>query len=199
MTESAPRRRELLIVDLEATCWERREHRPERMEIIEIGAVLVDPARPGDRLELQTFVRPAACPVLSEFCKALTSIRQEDVDRAPPFPDALEGLLAWLGGDPSSVRLASWGYYDVRQLLQDCARHGLEYPFRDDHFNVKTFAAEGLSTRPMGLAKSLRRCGLELQGTHHRGLDDARNIWRVLEHVTGGDLSGIVGPGSPSP
>jgi inhibitor of KinA sporulation pathway (predicted exonuclease) len=36
-----------------------------------------------------------------------------------------------------------------------------------------------------GLGRALRIAGLELLGTHHRGIDDARNIARLLPWAFG--------------
>jgi len=36
-----------------------------------------------------------------------------------------------------------------------------------------------------GMAKALTRCGLTLKGAHHRGIDDARNIARMLPWIVG--------------
>jgi 3'-5' exoribonuclease 1 len=60
-----------VIVDLEATCWEGRDS--SRNEIIEIGAVLVNEQQ-EILSEFEQFVRPLMNPVLSEFCKNLTTI-----------------------------------------------------------------------------------------------------------------------------
>ena len=66
-----------IICDLEATCW-AEERRPERMEIIEIGAVkLASPAGPVLG-EFDALVRPVLEPTLSDFCRELTGIRQID-------------------------------------------------------------------------------------------------------------------------
>jgi 3'-5' exoribonuclease 1 len=174
--------RKLLIVDLEATCWERPRHRPEDMEAIEIGALLVDPADPARPREYQGFLRPVRFPELSEFCTRLTGIVQADVDGAEPFAQAFPRFLAWIG-DPSSVRFASWGNYDRNQFVRDCERHDLPYPFAEDHLNLKHHCSAKLGIKPAGLEQALRRAGLVFEGSHHRGLDDARNIWRVLRAV----------------
>ena len=42
--------------------------------------------------------------------------------------------------------------------------------------NVKKEFARAFGVRPCGMDKALRHAGLPLTGTHHRGLDDARNI-----------------------
>ena len=70
------------------------------METIEIGAVLVDNVRVEVVDELDLFVRPVRHPALSDFCKDLTSIRQEDVDAADPFPVAWQRFLN-CAGDPA--------------------------------------------------------------------------------------------------
>ena len=183
--------RHLVIVDLEATCWKQGEHRPDDMEIIEIGAVLVDPARPEDAREFQTFVRPVRFPELSEFCRNMTTIQQQDVETADPFPIAFPRFLEWIG-DPAAARLASWGAYDRKQFVKDCLLHGIPYPFAEDHFNIKQFFGKRFGGRPPGMGAALRRLGLDLEGTHHRGIDDARNIFRILLTLTGDDLTGVV-------
>lgn len=174
-----------LVVDLEATCDESDFPR-SATEIIEIGAVLVDPEtlRPVD--SFQTFVRPFVRPTLTAFCTELTTIRQEDVDAAPTFPEAVDAVTRWLR---VPVTFCSWGAYDVNQLSRDRKRHGLTRPrlaWARDHRNLKALFTEasGESTR-FGMKQALERCGLPLEGTHHRGIDDARNIARLLPYCLG--------------
>lgn len=173
--------RALLVVDLEATCWEVPEHRAEQMETIEIGAVLVEPGKTGPASEFQTFVRPERHPVLSPFCRKLTTITQAEVERAERFPAAFARFLEWIG-DPHEVLFASWGEYDMRQFQRDCRQHGVAYPF-GRHWNLKRAVARHLGRKPAGMSAILAELGLALEGTHHRGLDDARNIARVVRFV----------------
>lgn len=165
-----------LIVDLECTCWENDRSRPH--ETIEIGSVVY---RTGEGVldEFQRFVRPRLHPELSAFCTELTSIVQADVDGAPTFPDALAAWLAWAESYRPWV-LASWGEFDRNQLHRDCDLHGIAYPF-DDHVNIKRAFAKYQGCQPCGMAKALRLAGLTLEGMHHRGIDDARNITRLLD------------------
>jgi 3'-5' exoribonuclease 1 len=166
-----------IICDLEATCW-ADVRRPERMEIIEIGAVKLAAAGGPVLGEFSTFVRPTLEPTLSDYCRELTSITQADVDNADPFPVVLERFLAWMGEPP--LRFCSWGQYDLNQLRLDCDRHKLTFPAHfADHLNVKNAWAAWKGVKPRGLARSLRLMGMELEGRHHRGMDDARNIARI--------------------
>lgn len=83
-----------LVIDLEATCWDR-ESLPTKMETIEIGAVMLASAAGPPQGEFNAFVRPVGSPVLSDLCRALTSIRQEDLDAADTFPVVLKSLVDW--------------------------------------------------------------------------------------------------------
>ena len=64
-----------LVVDLEATCCDRKSSPSSKREIIEIGAVMVD--RDLNAIsEFQTFVRPVRFPTLTSFCTELTISRK---------------------------------------------------------------------------------------------------------------------------
>ena len=171
----------LLILDLEATCSNDRSIPPPEMETIEIGAVMVDRATMQPVDEFQTYIRPVRHPQLTAFCAELTSILQEDVDGAPAFPEAIAALRAWMVPF-GTVLFCSWGDYDRKQLEQDCAQHGLPYPMAE-HLNLKVAFAEARGHKKKGVAGALKTVGLEFQGTHHRGIDDARNIARLATYV----------------
>ena len=179
------RGRALVVVDLEATCW--KDASPNASEIIEIGAVRVTPAGAlADRL--QTFVRPVEAPVLSAFCTQLTHIQQADVDAAPGFAEALAAFADWADA-AGPYLLASWGEYDKNQLRRDCRRHGITYPF-GRHVNLKKVYAQHVGQAPSGMAQALAQAGLPLIGAHHRGLDDAVNIARILQWMWGVEVDG---------
>ncbi len=172
----------LLVIDLEATCDTDGRLPRKEMETIEIGAVLVETASLAPRGELGVFVRPTLHRVLSAFCTQLTTITQAEVDGAPLFPEALEQLRALVAG--RDALFCSWGEYDKVQLAQDARLHGVELPFGDRHLNLKRRFSErqGLEKR-LGMGQALRHAGLNLEGTHHRGIDDARNIARLLPWI----------------
>ncbi len=173
-----------LVIDLEATCDEEKRIRDREMEIIEIGAVLVDAESLEPLAEFQTFVKPVRHPILTEFCTKLTTITQADVEDAPGFPEAIAYLRHFIDGQ--DALFCSWGDYDRRQFEQDAKFHKVALPFGGRHLNVKKqFSTQlGEETR-YGMGMALQRVGLELLGTHHRGIDDARNIARLLPWVFG--------------
>ena len=152
------------------------------MEIIEIGAVrLVSPTGPTDG-EFGRFVRPVAHPQLSDFCTRLTSITQSDVDGAEPFSAVFWEFVNWIGPEPFA--LCSWGAYDLGQFRLDCARHDIAFPASfERHINLKAEFARVFGVKSCGMKAALAHVRLPLEGTHHRGLDDARNIARLGEMI----------------
>ena len=170
-----------VIVDLEATCWEKGTS-PDRMEIIEIGAVLLASGSGPMSGEFGEFVRPIASPQLSEFCTQLTSIRQADVDSAAQFSVVFPRFIAWIGAEP--FRLCSWGAYDLTQFRTDCNRHRIALPASfEPHINLKAEFARLKGLRPMGMKGALAHMRIALEGTHHRGADDARNIAKLAQII----------------
>lgn len=173
-----------LVIDLEATCDDRGAVPKDEMETIEIGAVLVDGATLAPVAEHQSYVRPVRHPVLTPFCTHLTTILQADVDAAPSFPEAIDALGHFVGG--RDALFSSWGAYDRRQLEADAHHHGVVLPFRGRHLDVKERFSLALGTRRRyGLGQALERAGLTFAGTPHRGLDDARNVARLLPWALG--------------
>lgn len=177
--------RDYLVIDLEATCDNGGLVPRREMEIIEIGAVIVDRRSFEPIGEFQSFVRPVQHPKLTDFCTQLTSITQAEVDGAPGFPIVLAALREFVELHARPL-FCSWGAYDRGQFGLDAGFHGVELPFGDDHLNLKQAFSDALGTRKrFGMAGALRKLGLPLAGTHHRGIDDARNIARILPFAIG--------------
>ena len=171
-----------LVVDLEATCDEDKRIPREEMEVIEIGAVVLD--KHYDEVDrFTTFVKPMVHPVLTPFCFKLTTIRQSQVDKAPGFADAVGRFEAWFR-PYSPVLWSSWGYYDARQFEQDCQRHGVTNPLASlRHVNVKDEYTRVTGQRAGGLGRVLRDMNMRFDGIHHRGVDDAANIGRIVARL----------------
>lgn len=173
----------LAIVDFEATCCDKFSFPREEMEIIEIGSVAVDATTGEVVSEFATFIRPVRNPVLTSFCKSLTTITQEQIDAAPAFPEALAAFSAWLGNLERPV-FCSWGDYDRKQLEKDCDFHGQPFPFANGHRNLKAEFSKAIgSPKRFGLGQALHRLGQTFTGTPHRGIDDAKNIALVYKKI----------------
>jgi len=172
----------ILVIDLEATCCDHNTIPRREMEIIEIGAVMVAYPSLEPVSEFQSFVKPLRNRELTSFCTELTSITQEQVENAASFPEVMYALIDWMAGFEGWI-FASWGAWDRGQFEQDCDFHGFPYPFGAQHLNIKTMFAARAGTRSRGMARALEQVGLAVEGTHHRGIDDARNIARLLPYA----------------
>lgn len=173
-----------IILDLEATCWAEKGLK-QKSEIIEIGAISLNET--GEITgEFSRFVKPTLHPELSAFCTELTSITQSDVDTAQYFPEVLSAFQDWIGVGRNAYYLCSWGFYDRNQFQQDCELHHLNTAWLQPHISLKHqhFTIKN-TKRPMGMAGALYVEGFALEGTHHRGIDDARNIVKIFRKYLG--------------
>jgi inhibitor of KinA sporulation pathway (predicted exonuclease) len=169
----------IIIIDIESTCWDGGfPPRGEMNDIIEIGICPLEISS-GRRLEKRSIlVRPERSKV-SKFCTELTTLTQDQVNGGIEFKDACKILeQEYL----SAERLwASFGDYDRRQFEKQCRDQGIRYPYGPSHLNVKTlFAIARALPGEVGLPQAMALLGLKLEGTHHRGHDDAWNIAAVL-------------------
>ncbi len=172
-----------LIVDTEATCDRDGFPRTER-ETIELGAVLVDGASLTIESEFQSFVRPQQHPRLSGYCTQLTTITQADVDGAPSFAEVMQQFQQeFLPAEP--LMFCAWGPYDRRQLRRDCQRYGLDYPFTQHADLAQIFSQRARTRRRLGMKSALKLVGLESEGQAHRGIDDARNLVKLMPWCLG--------------
>lgn len=177
------RRDQIVIVDVEATCWENQPPPPgQRNEIIEIGVCLYDVKNNTLSNKRSIFVKPVASEV-SPFCTQLTTITAEQLEQhGISFYQACQILENEYG---SRGRLwGSWGNYDRRMFKDQCKEMRVRYPFSDSHVNIKQlFAKVLLEGKAVGMAQALELAELKLEGTHHRGDDDAWNIGRLVQHL----------------
>ncbi len=168
----------VIVVDVEATCWEGNPPPGQINEIIEIGVCLLDIAT-GERWERRSLlVRPEYSSV-SPFCTALTTLTPAQVETGLSFQEACRILQQKY--QTMDRPWASFGDYDRIQFERDCERKQVRYPFGRRHINIKTLA--GLKFKrdqEPGMPEALSLLKLPLEGTHHRGGDDAWNIAAIL-------------------
>lgn len=171
----------IIVVDIEATCWKNEPPPNEEQEIIEIGVCPIDIAS-GDVLEKESILVKPERSRVSEFCTQLTTLTQEQVDSGVSFDKACSLLRDKY---IAHQRIwASYGEFDKNQFQRQCERRSLRYPFSNRHINVKTWLALMYALeREIGMEKALERLNLPLEGTHHRGGDDAKNIARILSKL----------------
>jgi 3'-5' exoribonuclease 1 len=168
-----------IIYDLEATCWETPPPGYVQ-ETIEIGAYKVNEY--GEiRGKFNRFVRPLAHPNLSLFCKQLTSITQEDINRAKTFPEVINEFMDWGRIYEDDYLLCSWGSFDRKMFEHDCKLHRLDSEWTLKHLNLKEKYTKTKRMRNgIGLRKAVEKEGMVFTGQHHRGISDAENLTKVF-------------------
>ncbi len=183
----------LVILDFEATCDNRSRMDPQ--EIIEFPSVLYDVETREVVDEFSTFVRPEHHPQLTAFCTELTGITQAEVADAPPFRGVLHQHIAWLSdhgllqpGRAERFALVTCGDWDLNAMLpQQCEVAGVsigELPACYRRWiNIKHIFEATLHKRAGGMVSMLRQLNLKLEGRHHRGIDDCRNITRIAREL----------------
>lgn len=168
-----------IVFDLEATCWETPPPGYVQ-EIIEIGAFRVN-AYGEVRGKYNRFIKPVLHPTLSPFCRQLTSISQEEVNRASIFPVVIEEFMEWARIEEEDYILCSWGNFDRRMLAADCRLHRIEADWTDQHVNLKEqYRLMKHLRHGIGLRRAVEREDILFTGTHHRGISDAENLVKLF-------------------
>jgi len=157
--------------------------------------------------EFRSFVKPTWRPKLSEFCTTLTGITQEQVDRSPPFPEVARRFSAFLAQyglvhPVTGNRLIRFcwctdGPFDIRDfVVKQCFISDIPMPawIKGDVMDVRkvvrglsdfnrTYASRPALPRRFSPNIEAQLLFLELapfDGRQHSGIDDARNIARVV-------------------
>jgi inhibitor of KinA sporulation pathway (predicted exonuclease) len=171
----------ILVVDLEATCWQGDPPPGEASEIIEIGICTLD-VNSGERSERRGIMIKPQHSTLSDYCMKLTTIHPEMLENAPSLREACRLLQEKYYSDRRTW--ASYGDYDRIMLTQQCQEMGVPYPFGRSHINVKNLLALQFGLKhEVDLKRAAALVDLPFEGTIHRGVDDAWNIAAVLSRV----------------
>lgn len=170
-----------LVIDIECTCDEGDLLPREEMETIEIGAVLLNSElKPIN--EFSKFVRPVVHTQLREFCKTLTTITQEDVDAADTLDVVIDELKSFCEKE-GDYTFVSWGGFDYRQLKRECERKEIPFELTTDTINYKKTFSKKRNHKAGSITKALKGLGGTFTGTHHRGIDDAKNIVQIIDII----------------
>lgn len=141
--------------------------------------------------EFRAYVRPVIHPILSPFCTELTGIAQATVGAARALPEVLAAHTEWLRDSTADASLESvvfvtCGDWDLKTALPHEARNkGLEvHAVYRRWINIKV-EYTAMFRRPSrgGMAGMLHEQRIPLEGHHHSGLDDCRNIGTLLQRI----------------
>lgn len=177
----------ICILDFEATCWADSRNDSIR-EIIEFPSVLYKinwKAESEFVSEFSAYVKPVRSPVLSEFCIKLTGITQANVDKADTFEVVYANHYKWLCEhvpDLNKLIMFTCGYWDLRVMLPlETSRYKLKLHYcYKKYVNVSDAFNFLYNKNAGGMANMLVKLGIELEGRHHSGIDDSRNIAKIV-------------------
>lgn len=166
----------LAVLDFEATCWDGSDEH----EIIEFPTVIVDIESGKVIDKLEQFVKPSKISKLSDFCKQLTSIKQEQVDSGISLQEALDTHYRFIQKYTPSI-LVTCGDWDLKTMLPKDAMHNkINVPnYYNKWINIKIPFHMRYFVKKLSMTIMLAHLNLKLMGTHHRGIDDCQNIAQI--------------------
>jgi len=182
------------VVDFECTAREIRKD--WLFEIIEFPVIFLNAETLKVEFTFHRYVKPIINPILTEFCTNLTGITQEQVDESNQLHVVLQELEAFLAEknlvllsqDPPEDKLtfvwASDGVFDFHDFLfVECERKNINLPpifdkILDVRHNFRTHTKKSGNIEVM-----LQFFNLKFEGREHSGMDDAKNIVRIMVAV----------------
>ena len=190
----------LAILDFEATCDDKTQLSVQ--EIIEFPTVFVSTRTGVVEQIFHTYVRPEVHPILTAFCTELTGIAQATVEAGVPLAQALADHKDFLtkhnlvdatttpASRPNGARTfvyATCGDWDLKTCLPKQLQH-LQLPVPpptmtalSSWINLKVAFQRVCGKKALGMTTMLEEFNLELQGRHHSGIDDCKNLARVVQ------------------
>ncbi|XP_075489023.1 putative exonuclease domain-containing protein At3g15140 [Primulina tabacum] len=193
-----------LVLDLEG-----------KVEILEFPVMLFD-VKNMDVLDVfHRFVRPTKMSEqrINEYIEGKYGAFGVDRvwhDTAVKFEEVIEQFEAWLdkhklcgnerGGCLEKGAFVICGNWDLKTSIpRQCAVSNMKLPpYFMEWINLKDVYLNFYNTRAPGMLSMMRGLQIPPLGSHHLGIDDARNIARVLRHMlTDGAILKITARKSP--
>lgn len=173
-----------LVLDFEATCEENKQIKPQ--EIIEFPVLKVNSSTMETEATFHSYVQPTARPTLTPFCTKLTGITQDMVNGQPSLLEVLRMFDEWMTKenlkDNVNICFVTCGDWDLKTMLPGQCKHlGVDVPpYFKKWVNIKKAFTNITSIRARDMVHMLDKLGLTLDGRHHSGIDDSKNIAKIL-------------------
>lgn len=163
------------------------ERQMSRMEIIEIGAVILDESFLVLG-EFKTLVKPQYNSEIYKRYETLTGISTQMVSGAPTFETAYELFVSWCESYGDAYEVYAWSENDYNQIVAEMTlknytneekKKSLERWF---DFQKEYTEKLGLE-RALSLEKALDYAGIAFEGKRHDALCDAKNTAELFAIV----------------
>ncbi|QGQ45275.1 3'-5' exonuclease [Metabacillus sediminilitoris] len=172
--------KQMIFFDFEMLCSDNGMAY-DMMEAIRLGAVKYD-LETESITYFDRYIRPENQEPLSDFCKALTGIDDQDLVGANDFATVFEEFLAWVGGIKKS-QYFSWSPSDLTRLKIDAEKH--EIPLRTitkiekRYIDFQAVFKKRVANNNVSVEDALALYGLEFSGEKHHPMYDAYNTLRI--------------------
>lgn len=179
----------LLVLDLEG-----------KVEILEFPVLIIDTKTLGVKDFFHRFVRPTKMSeqAINNYIEG--KYGKFGVDRvwhdtALPFKEVLQEFESWLtqhnlwgeelGGSLNRAAFVTCGNWDLKtKIPQQCEVSGIKLPpYFMEWINIKDIYLNFYRREATGMISMMRQQGIRQLGSHHLGLDDTKNIARVMQHM----------------
>ncbi|KAG2392206.1 hypothetical protein C9374_012458 [Naegleria lovaniensis] len=173
-----------LILDFEATCDDKIKN--FRNEIIEFPTLAINARTLQTDFEFHYYVKPKENKILTQFCKELTGIQQEWVDAGVEFETVMKLHNEWMMENFINKNLkfafVTCGDWDLKTMItKQCRKEQIKVPsYFSSWTNLKKVYSKLFNKSIHGMTCMLQDLKLDLIGRHHSGIDDCRNIGRVV-------------------
>jgi len=138
--------------------------KPERHQIIEIGAVKIK-----NGVIIEEFDSLVKCNSISKHISEITGITVEDTIDAPPLKEVMTAFKSFIGTDVFIGHAVKFDYSFVSAMLE---KVGLE-PLMNRRFCTIQLAERTITSFRYGLSFLNEQLHLHTDATHHRALSDA--------------------------
>ncbi|MGN0482149.1 MAG: exonuclease domain-containing protein [Lachnospiraceae bacterium] len=151
-----------------------------RMEIMEIGAVMLDEGL-KEISSFQCYVKPEYNTGINTRYTDLTGITTSMVTSAEHFASAFCAFTDWCDSAEGEYRIYAWSDNDLRQVRQEMKMKKIvqtkktAYMMENWEDFQKTFCHMIGLDRPLSLERALGATGRSFEGQMHDALWDARN------------------------
>lgn len=174
----------------------KEEKQISKMEIIEIGAVIMDESFLilG---EFKTLVKPMFNSEIYKKYATLTGISTQMVAGAPTFTTAYEMFVNWCESYGDEYEIYAWSENDSLQLLAEMEQKKYRNEAKKEILNhwydfQKEYMEKLGLERIMSLEKALDYAGLSFEGQMHDALCDARNTAELFAIVRNEERCNVV-------
>ncbi|KRY83306.1 3'-5' exoribonuclease 1 [Trichinella pseudospiralis] len=181
------------VLDFECTCAVEKRGKAYSNEIIEFPSLLINASSAKIVSSFHSYCRPIINPVLSKFCTRLTGIKRENVDSAPLFPEVFKQFFQWIKTetDGKSVAFVTDGYCYIFAKFY----FNLDIPKEVQRWiDLKESFTVIFGVTLMKISEMLNVVGLQFEGTKHYGMDDVKNISRLVIWISEFKIFSLIQP-----